>query len=57
LSLQRSLRERDAHLYDLEQRADWLATQAHEARRALDAVENGVIMRLLRWWQQRGRSH
>jgi hypothetical protein len=56
LSLQRSLRERDAQIYDLEQRAIWLASQAQEARRTLAAVENGVIMRLLRWWQQRGKK-
>lgn len=51
LSLQQSLRERDARIADLEQRAEWLAGQSYEARQALAAVENGRIMRLLRWLQ------
>jgi SAM-dependent methyltransferase len=56
LSLQRSLREQDAQIADLEQRSHWLTNQAYEARRALAAVENGVMMRLLRWWQQRQKK-
>jgi hypothetical protein len=56
LSLQGALRERDAHIADLEQRATWLAAQAYDARQALAAVEQGTLMRLLRWWQQRGRA-
>jgi hypothetical protein len=52
LSLQATLRERDAHIADLQQRATWLAAQAHDAQQALAAVEQGTLMRLLRWWQQ-----
>jgi uncharacterized coiled-coil protein SlyX len=48
---QRALHEQAAHVRDLEQRAAWLAEQSYAARRALAAVEQGLIMRLLRRWR------
>ncbi len=43
------LAQRDAAIADLDARAAWLEEQLHENRRALSAVENGRVMRLLRW--------
>jgi conjugal transfer/entry exclusion protein len=48
LQLQQVLAQRDARIADLEARAGWLEEQSREARRALAAVENGRVMRLLR---------
>lgn len=53
--LQHELATRDAQIRDLEQRATWLAEQAAATRRALAAVENGLVLRLLRHLQRRGR--
>ena len=47
--LERALAQRDAQVADLEARAAWLEDQAHAARRELAAVQNGRLMRLLRW--------
>lgn len=52
--LRRQVAQRDAQIADLEQRAQWLERQASESRRALAAVEQGRIMRLLRWITGRG---
>ncbi|MCU0492383.1 MAG: class I SAM-dependent methyltransferase [Chloroflexaceae bacterium] len=46
--LQAALAQREAHIRDLEQRTQWLDEQARESRRALAAVENGLVLRLLR---------
>ncbi|HET9223859.1 MAG TPA: DUF1698 domain-containing protein [Roseiflexaceae bacterium] len=43
------LAERDARIVDLERRAHWLAEQSRAARHALAAVEQGRVLRLLRW--------
>jgi tRNA (mo5U34)-methyltransferase len=48
LHLQRTLDQREAHVADLEARARWLEEQSREARRALAAVANGRVMRILR---------
>lgn len=45
--LQQTLAARDAQIADLEQRARWLGEQAASARRALDAVSQGRVLRLL----------
>jgi SAM-dependent methyltransferase len=47
-ALQAALAQKDAQLSDLERRANWLAEQASAARNALAAVEQGMVMRLLR---------
>ncbi len=47
--LQQTLTQREAQVYDLEQRARWLEEQAVASRRALAAVEQGRVMRLMRW--------
>lgn len=46
--LQQVLAQRDAHIADLEARSRWLEQQAHDARHALEAVEQGFVLRLLR---------
>jgi hypothetical protein len=51
--LEQALNQRDAQIADLERRARWLEQQSWEARRALAAVENGRVMRLLRWMSRR----
>ncbi len=43
------LAQRDAEIADLKRRAAWLEQQARDARRMLAAVENGRVMRILRW--------
>lgn len=48
-ALQQALAWREAQLHDLEQRCRWLEEQAQSTRRALAAVENGRVLRLLRW--------
>jgi tRNA (mo5U34)-methyltransferase len=48
LHLQRTLDQREAQVIDLETRARWLEEQSREARRALSAVVNGRVMRILR---------
>jgi hypothetical protein len=48
LHLQQTVAQRDMHIADLEARSRWLEEQAHEARRALAAVENGRVLRLVR---------
>lgn len=52
--LQRQIAQRDAQVADLEQRAHWLEAQSGEAQRALAAVQQGRLMRLLRWLTGRG---
>jgi len=47
--LQRALAQREARIVDLEARARWLDEQSRAARRALAAVENGRMLRILRW--------
>jgi phage replication-related protein YjqB (UPF0714/DUF867 family) len=47
--LQQMLHQRDQHIADLEARAHWLSEQSQAARKALAAVENGRLMRILRW--------
>jgi len=47
--LQHALTQREAQVQDLEQRARWLEEQAMASRHALRAVEQGRVMRLLRW--------
>jgi hypothetical protein len=47
--LEAALAQREAQAADLERRAAWLAGQADEARRTLDAVRGGRVMRLLGW--------
>jgi glycosyltransferase involved in cell wall biosynthesis len=42
------LAQREAQIADLSARAAWLEGQARAARRALDAVANGRVMRILR---------
>jgi tRNA (mo5U34)-methyltransferase len=49
LQLQRALADRDARIADLETRARQLEDQAREARRVLAAVENGRLLRIMRW--------
>jgi tRNA (mo5U34)-methyltransferase len=49
LYFQQMLVQRDSQVAELEARAGWLEGQAREARRALAAVENGRVMRILRW--------
>jgi tRNA (mo5U34)-methyltransferase len=49
LQLQRELSRYGAQIADLEERSRWLEQQSRDARRALEAVENGRVMRLLRW--------
>jgi hypothetical protein len=51
--LEAALAQRDAQIADLEARAAWLEAQARESRRALEAVEQGRVMRLLRWARRR----
>jgi hypothetical protein len=48
LYLQRTLDQREAQVADLDARAGWLEEQSREARRALAAVANGRVMRILR---------
>jgi uncharacterized coiled-coil protein SlyX len=45
------LEQQAARVHDLEQRAAWLQQQAEHARHALQAVEQGRVLRLLRWLQ------
>lgn len=47
--LQRLLAESKARIADLEARVGWLDGQARAARHALAAVEQGRVLRLLRW--------
>lgn len=47
--LRQELARRNQQLADLEQRARWYEAQAHEARRQLAAIENGRVLRILRW--------
>jgi FkbM family methyltransferase len=47
--LQQMLHQRDQHIADLEARARWLNEQSQAAHKALAAVENGRLMRILRW--------
>jgi tRNA (mo5U34)-methyltransferase len=47
--LHQILAQRDARIADLEKRAHWLAEQSRAARHALAAVEQGRVLRLLRW--------
>jgi tRNA (mo5U34)-methyltransferase len=49
LHLQQVVEQREARIADLEARAGWLEEQSREARRALVAVEQGRVLRLLRW--------
>jgi tRNA (mo5U34)-methyltransferase len=49
LQLQQLLALRDAQIADLAARASWLEEQSRDARQALAAVENGRVMRILRW--------
>ena len=49
--LQQILTQREAQIHDLEQRTRWLKEQSRAARQALAAVEQGRVMRLMRWWQ------
>lgn len=44
-------RDLEAHIHDLEERARWLTAQAVTARRNLAAVEQGRVLRLMRWLQ------
>lgn len=56
--LEASLAQREAQVADLEARARWLEAQAGAARAALEAVERGRVLRLLRWlgrWQRSGQ--
>ncbi len=50
-TLQQILTQREAQIHDLEQRTRWLEEQSCAARQALAAVEQGRVMRLMRWWQ------
>ena len=52
--MQQRLTQRDARIGDLEERARWLEQQSHDARQALAAVENGRVMRILRWLSRKG---
>jgi hypothetical protein len=52
--LEGAVAQRDAQIADLEQRAKWLEGQARAATAAREAVEQGRVLRLLRWLQQRG---
>jgi hypothetical protein len=52
--LEAAVAQREAQVVDLEARARWLEAQAGEARRALEAVERGRLLRLLRWLGRRG---
>jgi hypothetical protein len=52
--LEAAVAQRDAQVADLEARARWLEAQAGEAHRALEAVERGRVLRLLRWLGRRG---
>jgi SAM-dependent methyltransferase len=45
--------QRETQAADLAARAGWLEGQARDARRALEAAQNGRVMRLLRWLSQR----
>jgi SAM-dependent methyltransferase len=47
--LRQELARRDQQLADLEQRARWYEAQARDAQRQLAAVENGRVLRILRW--------
>jgi tRNA (mo5U34)-methyltransferase len=47
--MRQQIDQQRAHIADLEARARWLEQQSREARRALVAVENGRVMRILRW--------
>lgn len=47
--LEAALAQREAQVADLEARAAWLEGQARAARGALEAVERGRLMCLLRW--------
>jgi tRNA (mo5U34)-methyltransferase len=49
IDLQQRLDQRDARIADIEGRSRWLEEQARASQRALAAVENGRVMRLLRW--------
>lgn len=53
-SLQQTLAQREEQVRDLEQRSQWLTEQLHETQRLLQAVENGLMMRLLNWLWGRG---
>jgi SAM-dependent methyltransferase len=53
-TLHAALAQKDAQIADLERRSTWLAEQATAARNALAAVEQGVVMRLLRRFGRRG---
>ncbi len=55
-SLQHALAQRDAEIADLHERTRWLEQQASDARWALHAVEQGRILRLVRWLQNRRRK-
>lgn len=50
-ALHHALTQRDAQVRDLEARAHWLEEQATAAHRSLHAVEQGRVLRLLRWLQ------
>ena len=51
--LRQQLAQRTAEAADLARRASWLEGQARDARRALEAAQNGRVMRLLRWLTRR----
>lgn len=51
-ALQDALQQRVVQVQDLEQRAEWLAEQARALRQTLNAVEQGRLLRLLRWLQR-----
>ncbi len=55
-ALQHALAQRDAQIADLHERCRWLEQQSSDARRALSAVEQGRILRLVRWFQRRRRK-
>ncbi|NOK61598.1 MAG: hypothetical protein GFH27_549313n6 [Chloroflexi bacterium AL-W] len=46
--LQQVVAQREAHIADLEARARWLEQQSRDARHALESVEHGFVLRLLR---------
>lgn len=48
-TLQHTLTQREAYIRSLEQHARWLEQQAHDARQATHAIEQGRFLRLMRW--------
>lgn len=47
--LQQSMAEQQAYIYELEQRSNWLNEQSQALQRNLQAVEQGRVLRVLRW--------